>query len=242
LLKRYDKLWVFGDSFLTPDICVSPSDSFWGLAATHIEIPTVLNCSRPVNSFDSVCQLLVGLQQQINWGTDLVLIGIPPLERITVFDDHKDTAYNGHQFSTQTWESTQFDIECHRGLIGLQNYGNDKQMIIHNDRSWLETQALRTVFFLTTWLDSICANYVLLNLSKDFDENNIWGPSNFVLSYCKNHQNCVLFKNTYHGINLDINKPADFDQYGWNGHHGPEGNKYFFEKSLMPKLKELNLC
>jgi len=233
---------VFGDSFSTPGVCVEPNDSFWGLTASHIGITTINNCSRPGNSFDSVCQLLVGLHKQINWTTDLLLIGIPPLERITVFDDYKDTTYNGYQFSTQTWTSSLFDIKCHRGLVSLQNHGNDKQLIIHSDRSWLETQILRTVFFLTTWLDSVQAKYVVLNLSKEFDSNNIWGPSDFVLSHCINHQKCILFKDTYHGINLNINNPPDFDQYGWNGHHGPEGNKYFFEESLLPKLKELNLC
>ena len=84
------------------------------------------------------------------------------------------------------------------------------------------------------------ANYLILNLSKDLDENNIWGPSDFVLPYCKAHKNCILFKDTYHGINIGINKPADSDSP--EGHHGPAGNKYFFEQSLLPKLKEINLC
>ena len=36
-----------------------------------------------------------------------------------------------------------------------------------------------------------------------------------------------------------LNKPADFDQYGWMGHHGAAGNKYFFETLVKPKLEEL---
>jgi hypothetical protein len=242
LLKDYDKLWVFGDSFTTPEVCVDPSESFWGLLALYLNINNINNCSRPVNSFDSVCQLAVGLQQEINWTNDLVLIGIPPLERITVFDNFKDTEYQGWQFETQTWQHKKFDIDLHRGLIGLQNYGTDKELIIQSDRSWSETQALRTVFFLTTWLDSIKANYMILNLSKNFDMTNVWGPSKFVLPYCINHSRCILFKNTYCNINIDINKPADFDVYGWNGHHGPAGNQYFFEKSLLPTMQRNKLC
>ncbi len=240
MLKDYDKLWVVGDSFSTPNICVDPADSFWGLTATYLNIPTIKNYSRPVNSLDSILQILVGEQNSYNWETDLFLIGIPPLERITVFDDYKDTAYKVKEFDTKTWESTTYQIQSHHGLISLQNYGTDKQLILHSDRSWLETQVLRNIFLLTQWLDSKQANYLILNLSKVFDINNHWGPSEFVLPYVINHPRCIVFKNTYNDINLNINPPADFDQYGWNGHHGPAGNKYFFEKSIKPKLEELS--
>jgi hypothetical protein len=232
---------MFGDSFSTPNVRVDPCDSFWGLVATNANIPVINNCSRACNSLDSICQLLIGMQADFDWTRDLILIGVPPLERITVFDDFKDTEYIGHRFNTQTWTLEKFGIECHRGLVSLQNYGTDKELIIHHDRSWLETQALRTIFLITTWLDSKNANYMMINLSKDFDKNNVWGPSNFLLSYCLNHSRCILFENTYNGINLNKNLPADFDIYGWNGHHGPKGNQYFFEKSLWPQLQHCNL-
>lgn len=238
--KIYNKLWVFGDSYTTPGVCVEPQDSFWGLTAKTLGIKTIINCSRPVNSFTTTQHLLVSMSSEINWQTDLVFLGIPPLERITVFDDHKDTAYIGHKIDTTDWNIDKFDIPSHRGLVSLQNYGTDRQLILHSDRGWLETDVLRQVFLLTQWLDSINADYLILNLSKDLDENNVWGPSNVVLPYCKNHKKSILFKNTYHGINIGINKPADTDTP--EGHHGPEGNRYFFEQSLLPKLKELNLC
>jgi len=240
LLKSYNKLWMFGDSYTTPGYHVDPADSFWGLTATELNIGTIINCSRPVNSFIGVQQLLVGMSEQINWIDDLVFVGIPPLERITIFDNHRDTEYLGHSINTLTWEVDKFDIPEHRGLVALQNYGSDRQLILHSDRSWLETDVLRQIFLLTQWLDKLNANYLILNLSKDLDKDNIWGPSRFVLPYCKEHKNCVLFKNTYHGINIGINKPADSDTP--EGHHGPAGNKYFFEQSLLPKLKECNLC
>jgi hypothetical protein len=240
LLKSYNKLWVFGDSYTTPGVCVEPEDSFWGLTATSLNIDTIINCSRPVNSFTSVQQLLVGMSEKIDWVNDLVFVGVPPLERITVFDNHCDTEYLGHSINTLTWEVDKFDIPMHRGLIALQNYGTDRQLVLHSDRSWLETDVLRQIFLLTQWLDKLNANYMILNLSKDLDRDNVWGPSSFVLPYCKEHKNCVLFNDTYHGINIGINKPADSDTP--EGHHGPAGNKYFFEQSLLPKLKECNLC
>jgi hypothetical protein len=240
LLKSYKKLWVFGDSYTTPNVCVSPKDSFWGLTAANLDIPIIVNCSRPGNSFTSVQHLLVSKSQEIDWASDLVFVGIPPLERITIFDNHKDTPYFGHCINTATWENNKFNILSHRGLVSLQNYGTDRELIIHSDRSWLETDVLRQVFLLTQWLDSIGANYLILNLSKDLDDNNIWGPSELVLPYCKQHSRCVLFKNTYYSINIGVNKPADSEE-PW-GHHGPAGNAYFFNQSLFPKLKECNLC
>ena len=242
MLKDYDKLWVIGDSFTTPNVCVDPSESFWGLTATHCNILTILNCSRPVNSFDSVCQILISEQNSYNWENDLFLIGIPPLERITVFDNHKNTPYYASKIDTTTWKVESFQIQTHHGLVGLQNYGTDKQLIIYSDRAWAETQLLRNIFLLTTWLDSKNANYILVNLSKSLDENNVWGPSNFVLPYAINHPRCILFKDTYNEINLNINPPADFNLFGWNGHHGPAGNKYFFEQSLLPTMQRNKLC
>jgi len=232
---------VFGDSYTTPGICLEPHCSFWGLTAHHAGIPLIKNCSRPGNSFDSVCHMLVSMQEQYNWGQDLFIIGIPPLERITVFDDYKDTAYVGNNIDTNTWTTQTFEIASHRGLAGLQNYGADKPFIIHSDRAWTETQILRTIFLITTWLDSKNANYMILNLSKDLDKNNIWGPSEFLLPYSISHPRCILFENTYYGINLNKTPPADYDKFGWNGHHGPAGNMNFFTNSLWPQMKNCNL-
>jgi hypothetical protein len=240
LHKKYDKLWVFGDSYTTPNLCVESKESFWGLTAAELKIPIIVNCSRPVNSWTSVQHILVGMSSSINWKNDLIFIGIPPLERITIFDDFKNTEYLGYTINTHDWSTETFDVKSHRGLISLQNYGSDKQLIIHSDRSWLETDVLRQVFLISQWLNHVSANYMILNLSKNFDENNVWGPSDFVLDYCKNLKNSILFCDTYHNINIGVNKPADSDEP--HGHHGAVGNAYFFMRSLLPKLKECNLC
>jgi hypothetical protein len=242
LLKNYSNLWVFGDSYTTPDYCVDPCNSFWGLTAEYCKIPTIKNCSRLGNSFDSVSQLLVEMQNEYDWKKDLFLIGIPPLERITVFDNYKDTVYHGHEIDTKYWSNNPFQIKSHHGLVALQNYGEDKQLILHSDRAWLETQTLRTIFLLTSWLDSKQANYLIINLSKSLDQSNIWGPSEFVLPFVKNHERCLVFEDTYRDINVNVHKPVDYDTYGWNGHHGSDGNLYFFKKSLLPWLQRCNLA
>ena len=77
--KKYNKLWVFGDSYSTPGVEVSPKESYWGLVADYCDIPLIKNLSRPVNSFDSVQQLVIGTHPEFDWHNDLILIGIPPL-------------------------------------------------------------------------------------------------------------------------------------------------------------------
>lgn len=236
--KTYNKLWVFGDSYTTPGYCVDSKDSFWGLSATALDISNIKNCSWPSNSFDSVCHMLISMQDDYDWSNDVFFIGIPPLWRLTIFDNYKDSRYNGHSIDTLTWNTDQFEIACH---TGLENFlvGGDKMLTIFEDRSWTETETLRTIFLLTSWLDSKQANYLIYNLSDPLDLNNIWGPSSFLLPYSLAHRNCILFNNTYYSVNVDINKPADFSIAGWRGHHGPAGNRLFFEKSIEPKIKEL---
>ena len=236
MLKKYDRLWVFGDSYSTPHVCVSPQDSFWGLAAAKLSVDTVINCSRSKLSFDSVCQILVGEQQSYNFDRDFFIIGIPPLERITIFDDHKDTAFENSIFDTRTWQEETSNVISHHGLINLQYSELDKLSVLISDRSWIETQALRQIFLITRWLDSCNANYIIVNLSKNLDRSNQWGPSQYILDYCANHNRCKIFEDAMYDVNLNINKPADYDRYGWYGHHGPVGNKHFFETSIKDKL------
>ena len=120
MLKNYNKLWVFGDSYTTLDYCVSPAESFWGLTASAIGVESIVNCSWLGNSFDSVMHMVIGMQDDYNWTNDFLIIGIPPLERLTVFDNYKNTCYNKHIIDSKNWESTTNEIDCHRGLINLK--------------------------------------------------------------------------------------------------------------------------
>lgn len=231
---------MFGDSFTTPNFCVDAQDSFWYLAAQALRAKQIRNCSWSGNSFDSIMHMVVSMQEQFNWDEDLLLIGIPPLWRLTIFDDYKNTQWSGLEFNLETGTDEKFHINCHTGLKNLL-VSDDKMLTVFSDRSWTETQTLRSIFLLTAWLDSKNAKYQIINLSEPLDSNNIWGPSEFVLPYAEKHSNCILFKDTYQSINVNINRPADFKEYGWLGHHGPAGNRYFFEKSLLPNMQKCKL-
>lgn len=234
------RLFVIGDSYSTPYICVDPRDSFWGLSAKQIGVDEIVNASRPVNSFDSVCQLLIGMQNEYNydWKNDWFLIGVPPLERVTVFDNHKNTAYKSLLINCENWHEVDSTMQCHNGLISKQFYGGDKFLTVHADRSWTETQLLREIYLLTQWLDSKNAKYLICNLSKPLDKENWWGPSETVLKHALEHPRCILFDNTYYSVNVGINLPPDSEHAEhWSGHHGPEGNKRYYEMSLKSKLQ-----
>jgi hypothetical protein len=234
LPKEYNKLWVFGDSYCTTGFFVDPQDSFWGLAAEYLHADKIVNTSWSGNSWTSVQQTLIGQQQEYNWEQDYFLIGIPVLERLTVFDNYKDTQYK-RQVLSKDWTVQDEPLLCHTGLEIIKGH-LAQNMAIYLDRAWVETQTLNSIFLLTQWLDSKKANYVIHTLGKAFDANNMWGPTTFNLGYCKDHPRCILFENTYNSVNINLNKPVDFDQYRWNGHHGPAGNKHFFETSLKDKL------
>ncbi len=231
--KEYKRLCVWGDSYATPDYCVQPAESFWGLSAQFLKVDTIVNYAWPGCSFSSVCHMLIS--QQPNWKEDYLLIGIPPLERLTVFDDFKDTKYHAHYINTSTWDKTQEQINCHTGLKNIPGWGAEK-MVVYSDRSWTEIQVLSQLFLLTNWLDNQNANYLIVNLSKPLDINSAWAPSKFLLPWAVNHSKMILFKDTYYSVNENIHKPIDFTNHGWKGHHGPTGNKHFFESSIKEKL------
>lgn len=237
--RKFNKLWVFGDSNCTPNFLVSPQDSFWGLAATQLGIERIVNVSRPGNSFVSIQHLVVSMQNQYDWQNDLFLIGIPQLERVTFFDQGKKTVYNASELDTSSWLCQQFEVPYHRGLINWSAFGGDRNAVMHESRSWTETETLRNIYLLSQWLRSHSAGYVIINLNKNFDKDNQWGPTEFLLPEMLNDPNCILFEHSYRDCNIDVNYPPDFDLLQWEGHHGAAGNLHFYNVALKPKLEEL---
>jgi hypothetical protein len=234
-MKFYKNLWVFGASNSLTGYHVDPSESYWGLTANLLGVDTIYNFSWAGNSFDSICHTLIAQQPRYNWQDDFFLIGVPTLERWTVFDNHKDTVTTATKLVTNNWQVEKFEVESHHGLENISFY-NDKSTVLFEDRAWTEVMTLKTIFLLNSWLDSKNANYLIVNQSKDLDLNNVWRPSEFLLPACSSHDKNILFENGYYSVNLNKHKPVDFKQHGWHGHHGPAGNAHFFETSIKGKL------
>jgi len=240
---KYNNLYVFGDSFSTPYFCVEPQDSYWGLLAKHIDADSIFNYSFCGNAWEGVIHTLVSAD--INFNDSLIILAIPPLERRLRFDNYNNTEHLYYTFNLK-WDSFPAVNENLRGLDVLREFDNNGivrgELSLFANRSWLETVLLRELFLITKWLDKENANYFIINTSaKELDKNNVWGPSSAILPYMLNHP-CMMFEDMYHSINQKDNvKPADFEEYRWMGHHGPEGNLNFFNKSLLPELQKVKL-
>jgi hypothetical protein len=239
LLKKYRNLWVFGDSYSTPNICVDPTDSFWMDTARILKVDKIYNYSWPGNSFDSVIHNLTSESGQFDWKNDFILIGVPPLVRLTVVSNNDTKAYYRRVFDTDAKEIGQEQILCHHGLKNIHFY-DDPTAIRFEDQTWTEIQACRNIFLLNQWLDSKEANYLIINLSKDF-MTDFPATGRFLQETCFNHPRNILVGDTCYNLNLGVNKPTDFDTYGWSGHHGSAGNKHFFKESILTRLKNNNL-
>lgn len=227
---------MFGDSFSTPGFCVDPTDSFWAAVGKTLGANEIHNYSRVGNSMDSVMHLLVSESPLYDWEKDFFLIGIPPLARLTVVSDDDKKAYHKKVYDIQLKQICEPQVLCHHGLESRSFY-NDPLAVRFEDPTWTEIQACRQIFLINQWLDGKNANYLVINLSKDF-QNDAPSSGKFLLEQCFSHPRNILKEKTYWGINYGINKPADFDEHGWNGHHGRDGNQYFFEKSLIPTMKK----
>ena len=69
-----DKLYVFGDSFSSPHVCVNPEHSFWGLAAKDLGVDAIYNFSFSGNCFDNIVHLI--LNDKFDFDNGYFLIGI----------------------------------------------------------------------------------------------------------------------------------------------------------------------
>lgn len=206
--------------------------------ARELAVDKIYNYSWPGNSFDSVIHNAISESNQFDWSQDFLLICIPPLARLTVVSKNNTKSYHRRVFNIDAEEIDQELILCHHGLDNVSFY-NDTTAIRFEDPTWTEIQACRNIFLLNQWLDSKNANYFIVNMSKDFMSD---APSTgeFLQKACYAHSRNILIGDTYYNTNLGINKPPDFDQYGWAGHHGPEGNKHFFNSSIVSRLKNNN--
>jgi len=238
--KTYRNLWVFGDCYSTPFLNVKPADSFWMLVADLLQVQKVINYSWPGNSFESVLHTLISDSAEYDWEHDFFLIGIPILHQLTTVSQDTQKSYHRRIFNQQAKEIAQEYVLCHAGLENI-SYKNDPMSIVFKDPTWRHTQVCRSIFLLNSWLDQHKANYLIANLGKGL-MNDKPATGKFVLEKCYNHPRNILFQNTYYDVNVGINRPPDYDQLGWFGHHGPDGNRYFFDKSLLPKINECGLC
>jgi len=225
------KLYVFGDSYTTPNYCVAQQDSWWGLCAGLLPVDEIHNHSWPGNNIESIAHTI--LHTDID-RDDFVIVAVPPMGRITYFAGEAAklqhyTVYN-HDMQQQY---TQPEL-CHKGLTQIPTHETEKENIDRWDNSWGEATALRELLLLDVLLDKV----MFCVMSTPFMEKSSWPTIKTLIKKTKKPQ-FQTCKNTYYSVNLHINKPVDYDTYGWFGHHGAIGNKHYFNITAKPTMQKL---
>lgn len=225
-----NRLFVFGDSYSTPGFCVDPKDSFWALAARDLQATEVLNYSWPGNNLESIAHIIVNMINQFE-PNDKLLIGVPPLERITYYSSEEKDYYCSHFFNGNLDVARQELVPCHANLKQVAVHQFGRESVEHWNRGWAEAQALRTLITLATTLKHVGVKNIIVNLAEPFMDHTQW-PVLQGLQYQADEWDIHVFRNTYYSVNKDINRPVDFDTHGWHGHHGAEGNGAWYHSMI----------
>jgi hypothetical protein len=232
---------VFGDSYSTPYFLVSPEQSFWGAVAADLKIDKITNYSHPGFSFDAILHTI--LNETFNFENDYFLIGIPPLHRYIGYSDTANTKWSAAQFkSTNLVEKILINsLDNTLPFKFDEQFKNDKNGIDRFNGEWHDVQFLEKIFLLHQYLTQNNAKFLILNLAVPIVYQDLWPAGQSIMRKVYALKECVIFQNTYYSVNYNDNiKPADFDQYGWFGHHGPAGNLNWYNKIVKNKMIELN--
>ena len=229
-------LYVFGDSYSTPGFCVDPKDSWWGLMAQDLQVGEVENYSWPGNNIDSISHLIVagaGFMPE-----DYVIIGVPPIERFTVYDSNGQPP-KSHRFFGNLESMNQRPLLEHDGLRQVTTHQLGQGYVMSWNRGWQEAQVLRELFLLSRYIKGWTSRYLIVNLAEPFQPMTEWTTLNSIQRRFLADSHSILFDSTYFSANKGIYRPVDFDTHGWHGHHGAEGNRHWYESVLGPRIKQL---
>lgn len=230
------RLIVYGDSYSTPGFCVDVKDSWWGLVASALQVDSVENYSWPGNNVDSISHLIVSSPGFAR--DDFVIVGVPPIERFTVFDTNGQEPCC-HRFFGNLQEMDQQPITQHSGLRQVTAHQLGKEYVMSWNRSWAEAQVLRELFLLKQYIGGWTQKYLIVNLAEPFQPRTEWPTLACIQHRFLAEPHSILFENTYYSANKDINRPVDFETHGWHGHHDSHGNKHWFKTALEPRIKQL---
>ena len=233
---------VFGDSFSTPNYCVNPTESFWGLAAKDLGVNKIINYSHLQFSLDAILHMITN--EVFNFVDDYFLIGIPPLHRYVAYSDSLEKKWSAAQFDHMCNQLCEISINSLDNTTAFkfeQHFKNDRTGVDRFNREWLDVQSLEKIFLLHQYLTLNNAKFLVLNLAVPIAYQDLWPAGQSIMRKVHDLDKCVLFDHTYQSVNFnDQIKPADFDQHGWFGHHGAAGNLNWYSKIIKPKMIKLN--
>lgn len=232
------KLHVFGDSYSTPEYCVSVQDSWWGLLSQDLEIDNIINWCWSGNNVDNIVQTLFCYQQEIG-KNDFVVIALPPMGRITT--------YNPDLFNSRPVKPTkrlynesldcidEWSVLCQHGMVEQSVHFMSKDFISTWDPGYAEAVALRNIGLLLGYFE---CEIMVINASVPFQPITQWSTLRMAQDLVFDNPRVELFK-TYYTVNKDKNRPVDFDEWEWMGHQGAPGNLEFYSQVVKPMAKKL---
>lgn len=231
------KLYIFGDSYSTPGFCVEPKDSWWGLLFQNLNVSSAENFSWPGNNIDSIAHIIVA-NSNLFESDDYLIIGVPPIERLTVFENDADPK-KYIEFDKSFNELIRKEVPRHDGLRQMTRHQMARQSIDMWNRSWQEAQILRQLITLMSYIETKVNHVLILNLSEPFQPITGWSTLNGLQQQAYSDPRMLLDQKTYYSVNYKINQPTDFETHGWFGHHGSAGNRHWYDTAVFPKAKEL---
>ena len=245
-MKSYKNLYVYGDSFSTKDVCVAPEESFWGLLASDIDAEMIYNYSFSGNAFESIVHNLVLNASDITADDSLIIIGIPALHRY-VYVSTNGNKRSADMVDTMHWKE---GYNKRFGVTGMTSLATDSALFklypklldttLGDTMLWEQTRVLRELYLLKELLQNLNLNFMIVNLTVGFNTTKT-GFNDMLIDYFATQDNQIIFNNTLHDINHGVNKPVDYDKYGWIGHHGKDGNMNFYNNALKPQMIEAGL-
>ena len=207
------------------------------MAAERVGANEIYNYSSPGLNLDLMTHLMITDRENIHWGEDsLVLFCATHLERITLHDTDKDLNLAVIHNNELTIKSA----PCSRGLRSASVWQAVPEIAKVYDRSWTDHQGLMQLYLIYHWLSLKNTPFIIANMCIEYPRTPGW-PTDYLCDWWADQPNAIIFQNTYRDINIGINRPVDYNEYGWGGHHGPEGNLLFFEKSLWPVIEKCYL-
>jgi hypothetical protein len=204
--------------------------------AWALQVDTVENYSWPGNNIDSISHLIVagaGFAQD-----DYVVVGVPPIERFTVYDtESRPPRY--HKMFGNLQPIDQPELPEHDGLRQVTTHQLGRGYVTAWNRSWQEAQTLRELFLLSRYIKGWTDQYLFVNLAEPFQPKTDWPVLGSIQRRFSADPHSIIFDDTYYSVNKDVYCPVDFDKFGWHGHYGSDGNQRWWEQVLEPKLQQL---
>ena len=215
-------LYVDGDSYSTPGVCVDQHQSYWSLFGQHVRADSIVNYAYSGKSPEGMIRSAVRFAIERPNQDIFFLLGFGPLERFDV------------RFQTNPFKNPN---PAESG-ISSNPFSAEKERVLGHVSSLSEANFYSNLVLLGNLLDTLNFKYMFHYMTVPLKRMEAPMLTSLRNEVDKNPRIVNLFEDTcfVHGIKNKI-KPVDFDEYGWIGHHGPEVNGIYADYLIQQYQK-----